>query len=120
MFMGLTALTMFCEGGHFVLLPSHCVEIYKSSHVGVQVYSYLFACFGLSSISGTILSSAIVNSSHSVLGFRVVFKIASGLNVISLITLVSYSLLLKREARKSKQIDVEDSDCYLMDDSSFT
>jgi len=55
LFMVLTAFTMFCEGGHFVLVPSHCAQIFNSSKRGVQVFSYLFSCFGLSSIAGSIV-----------------------------------------------------------------
>lgn len=35
LFLAIVCLSMFCEGGHFVLLPSHCADVYKSSKKGV-------------------------------------------------------------------------------------
>jgi len=55
LFLVLMALSMFCEGAHFVLLPAHCATIFGSSKCGVQAYSYMFSCFGLSSVAGGIL-----------------------------------------------------------------
>lgn len=49
------SLSIFCEGGHFTLLPSHCAEVFGSSKRGVQAFSYLFSCFGLSSIVGGVV-----------------------------------------------------------------
>lgn len=63
--MMLTAVTMFCEGGHFVLVPSHCAHIYKSSKRGVQVFAYLFSCFGFSSIAGSVVSNWVLNYAKS-------------------------------------------------------
>lgn len=56
LFLILMAVSMFCEGGHFVLLPSHCAQLFGSSKRGVQAFSMLFSCFGLSSLAGSVLS----------------------------------------------------------------
>ena len=35
LFLLVVALSVFCEGGHFVLLPAHCVEVFGSTQAGV-------------------------------------------------------------------------------------
>ena len=53
-YLAIVSLSVFCEGGHFVLLPAHCCEVFGGPAAGVQVFSYLFSCFGLSSIFGSV------------------------------------------------------------------
>lgn len=56
-FLRLMAISMFCEGGHFVLLPSHCAQVFGSSKRGVKAFSLLFSCFGMCSLSGGLISA---------------------------------------------------------------
>lgn len=105
--MILTSISMFCEGGHFVLVPSHCAQIFNSSKKGVQAFSYLFSCFGFSSIAGSFVSSYILNKckDSSTDGYYVIFLLASFMNVIALSTLVSYNKVLQQAEK--------DNNCFV-------
>ena len=51
----LVSTAVFCEGGHFVLLPAHCVEIFKTPEVGLRAYGYMYSCLGLSCVAGGLV-----------------------------------------------------------------
>lgn len=98
LFLAIVCLSMFCEGGHFVLLPSHCADVYKSSKKGVQVFSYLFSCFGLSSILGSLISGFLVERYEN--GYQIVFGIATLLNLVSFMVLMRYDIVIKEHESK--------------------
>jgi len=102
---------MFCEGGHFVLVPSHCAQIFNSSKKGVQVFSYLISCFAFSSLSGSFVSSYILKLAEDseVDGYSVIFMLASLMNVSALIVLISYTHLLNSMKDNNDFIRMEDS-----------
>lgn len=82
-----------------MLVPSHCAQIFESSKRGVQVFSYLFSCFGLSSIAGSFVQSFILNKTQGtdIDGYSIIFLLASLMNLTALIVLLSYSKLINSE-----------------------
>lgn len=73
----------------------------------MQVFSYLFSCFGFSSIAGSFVSSYVLNKTKdtSVDGYSIIFLLASMMNIIALLTLVSYSKLLSSQEK--------DNNCFV-------
>lgn len=100
LFLVSMVLSIFCEGGHFVLLPSHCVQIFKTSQNGIKVFSYLFSCFGLSSIIGSLISNEILikTKNNDQRDFKdpyfYIFTISILLNILSGIVLTYYKKLI--------------------------
>lgn len=94
--MILTSISIFCEGGHFVLLPSHCAKSYDSNEQGVQVYSLLVSCFGLSSISGSLFISIMLNNFDKKTAFEYIFGFATLLNIFGFLSLLSYNKFIKQ------------------------
>lgn len=91
------ALTFFCEGGHFVLLPAHCADVFGSTEKGVKAFSFLFSCFGLSSIMGGVVQNVLLSigeNDDSFDAYDWLFKIAAALTVLAMVILISYSKLL--------------------------
>ena len=93
-FLLLTSLSIFCEGGHFVLLPSHCAQVYHSSKKGVKVYSLLVSCFGLSSICGSLFTSLMLETFSKRVAFEYTFAVACAMNIIAIPLLISYSKII--------------------------
>ena len=87
-YLVVVSISVFCEGGHFVLLPAHCCEVFGGPAAGVQVFSYLFSCFGLSSIGGSIVQNVLINSLTE--PYRALFGIAAVLNLLALLLLAFY------------------------------
>lgn len=90
---------MFCEGGHFVLVPSHCAQIFNSSKKGVQMFSYLISAFAFSSLSGSFVSTFILNKAqeYEMDGYSIIFSLSSVMNASALIILFSYNNLLNSQ-----------------------
>lgn len=93
LFLILVALSMFCEGGHFVLLPSHCAQLFGSSKRGVQAFSVLFSCFGLSSLAGSLLNGYL--QARGTDPYNKMFALSTLLTLIAKLTLVYYDRLLE-------------------------
>ena len=91
-FMALMAISMFCEGGHFVLLPSHCAQVFGSSKRGVKAFSYLFSSFGICSLSGGLLSAKLQEMTSD--PFKHIIQISQLLTIIALCTLSYYNKVL--------------------------
>jgi hypothetical protein len=91
------AISMFCEGAHFVLLPAHCAKIFGSSKRGVQAYSYMFSCFGLSSVMGSILIGYLQDAKSVQDPYMIIFCLAAILTMFALIILGYYNRILNRE-----------------------
>jgi predicted MFS family arabinose efflux permease len=89
LFFIVVCISIFCEGGHFALVPSHCGYIF-GAELGIQVYSFIFSCFGLSSLTGSILAKFIIKDPHS---YLYIFIIAAALNVLCLVLLYFYQPL---------------------------
>ena len=88
LFLIIVSISIFCEGGHFVLLPSHCATVFGSNKRGVQAFSFMFSCFGFSSIFGGLLTNYILKNEY---GYQTVFNLAAAMNLVALIILLSYS-----------------------------
>lgn len=86
LFLALMAISMFCEGGHFVLLPSHCAQLFGSSKRGVQAFSLLFSCFGFSSLSGSLLSGYLQERECN--PYRKIFGLSALLTLLAMVILV--------------------------------
>lgn len=99
LFLILMAVSMFCEGGHFVLLPSHCAQLFGSSKRGVQAFSMLFSCFGLSSLSGSLLSGYLQEQGYD--PYEKMLDLSTLLTFVAMITLVYYDKLLRGNASAS-------------------
>jgi len=63
--MVIACISIFCEGGHFVLLPAHCAKVFGSSQRGIKAFSLIFSCFGLSSLSGSFLVMSVIDQSKN-------------------------------------------------------
>lgn len=94
---------MFCEGGHFVLVPSHCAQLFGSSKRGVQAFSVLFSCFGLSSLAGSLLNSYL--QARHCDPYNKMFALSTLLTIIAKITLVYYDRLLEGSSSDSFETD---------------
>ena len=88
---------MFCEGAHFVLLPAHCAKIFGSSKRGVQAYSYMFSCFGLSSVMGSILIGYLQDAKGVQDPYMIIFVLAAVLTGFTMMILGYYNRILNRE-----------------------
>lgn len=80
---------MFCEGGHFVLLPAHCAQLFASSEQGVFAYSILFSCYGLSSLTGSLLTWFLQQKEND--PYNKMFMISALLNLVAMFTLAYYN-----------------------------
>jgi predicted MFS family arabinose efflux permease len=79
-------LTIFCEGAHFALLPSHCAEVFGPEK-GLEVFSALFSSFALSALAGSVLAKFIISTPDSYFN---IFIIAGILNFFCLILIFLY------------------------------
>jgi hypothetical protein len=86
LFFIVICISIFCEGGHFALVPSHCGYAFGPD-LGIEVYSYLFACFGLSSLTGSIIAKYLITTPET---YMYLFLIAAGLNLLTLVLLYFY------------------------------
>lgn len=106
LFMAAVALTFWCEGGHFVLLPAHCADVFGSPERGVVAFSYLFSCFGLSSIAGSIVLEILLkiqNDNEDFDAYNYLMKAASALTVVAFLVLFCYSAILDKMRRQEEQ-----------------
>jgi len=103
--MALMAISMFCEGGHFVLMPAHCADIFGSSARGVKAFSFLFSSFGICSLFGGLLSGKIQEMTNE--PFKHIVQISQILSIIAMVTLVYYGNVLKSQDTDNKVIDDE-------------
>lgn len=101
-FMGLTAISIFCEGGHFVLLPSHCAQVFGSSKRGVKAFSYLFSSFGICSLSGGLLAAKLQEKTSD--PFRHIIQISQLLTIIAFVILMYYNNVIKTFNFENKEI----------------
>ena len=51
----LVSLIVFCEGGHFVMLPAHCASVFETAEIGLRAFGYMFSCFGTSCLCGVLV-----------------------------------------------------------------
>ena len=85
-----------------MLLPSHCAQVFGSNKKGVQAFSFMFSCFGFSSIAGGLLTNFILENNY---GYSTIFSVAVAMNVLSIIILVSYQNLSKEPAPQQPKVN---------------
>jgi len=78
------SFSVFCEGGHFTLVPAVTKTIYGKR--ASEIYGILMIYTGLSSITSVILVNSLLNK----LGYIFFFNLGCGFTVISLILLAFF------------------------------
>ena len=73
---------MACEGGHFTMFPTLCVEIFGIQNGG-QIYTFLFFFIPFSAITGFILNEF----GKKFISSQIVYFIAGGLTCLNFVLL---------------------------------
>lgn len=108
------AISMFCEGGHFVLLPAHCAQAFGSSKRGVKAFSLLFSCFGTCSLSTGLISALLHNVASD--PYLHMFQISMMLTLMALILLIHYSNFIDEEHKQRENYEKEQEMQWNQDD----
>lgn len=84
----LVSIIIFCEGGHFVLLPAHCATVFETAEIGLRAFGYMFSCFGASCLSGVVIQNILIWTTSD--PHKWLFFIAGCFNVVSVVLLLIY------------------------------
>ena len=98
-FLILMAVSIFCEGGHFVLMSSNCAQVFGSSKRGVKAFSLLFSSFGLCSFFSGLVCGKMQSSLED--PFKHVIQVAQLLTTLAILNLICYDRILKTQSGNS-------------------
>ena len=90
-------LIVFCEGGHFTLVPNVLKKLFGDN--ATQLYGIMFTYVSMSGLILLVLTAAIIDKSYQ--SYETFFLINGGLSAISLLLLICLFSEGKRSNRRS-------------------
>jgi MFS transporter, OFA family, oxalate/formate antiporter len=97
----LVSTAVFCEGGHFVMLPAQCVEVWKTPEAGMRAYALIYSCLGMSCVAGGLVQNLFIVYTED--SFWWLWIVACLLNLVSLVLLCFY-INLKKSKKETNEL----------------